>query len=279
MSYQNRGYWSHLHDTHVGELSAVGYPALGIGFNQVAYTRRLEATKHLLERRNTTFPSVLEAAVGVGAYGPLWRDFGCERWVGVDISEGAIDHLRASHPEGEFHVLDLTSDARQWPLDTNRRFDLVSAIDVLYHLTDDKGFESALAQLAELVAPGGLLLVSDIFVDKPVQIEAHVRRRPLSTYLEVLRKRGFEAVDRETVFAILGDPIRRPGFHLQDEALYATWRILQKTIRITPGPLRNSFGALLASSLRPADALLCRLPSVRGVNLELALFRRAPAAQ
>ncbi|HEX6836714.1 MAG TPA: hypothetical protein VF334_09085, partial [Polyangia bacterium] len=74
MPYENKSYWSRLHELAPGALSTVGYPALGEGFNRVSYSRRLAAARTILERQGASFESVLEAAVGVGAYAPLWNE-------------------------------------------------------------------------------------------------------------------------------------------------------------------------------------------------------------
>ena len=273
--YDNQSYWSNLHELHPSALSAVGYPALGVAFNRVAYQRRLEAAQHILGREGGRVERVLEAAVGVGAYEPLWRALGSRRWTGIDISERAIAELRARFPSDEFHVVDITSPAAQWPLTAADRFDLVSAIDVLYHITDDAAFAAALANLAGFTSDGGRLLVSDVFAHVPTMPAAHVRRRPMAQYEKILTSLGLRLSAREPVFAILGDPIRRPGFHLRDEALYWTWRVLQKAIRAAPEPAREPLGLGLATCLRPIDAWLCRAGWTRDVNLELATFTRA----
>lgn len=74
MTYQPRDYWSSLHNREPGALATVGYAALGNGFNGVAYRRRLAALQRLIARTGAGQPvrHILEGAVGVGAYAPLW---------------------------------------------------------------------------------------------------------------------------------------------------------------------------------------------------------------
>jgi hypothetical protein len=87
-----------------------------------------------------------------------------------------------------------------------------------------------------------------------------------------LKPLGFEVRAREPIFAILGDPVRRPGFHLRDSGLWLTWRILSKGIRVLPPRLRDPIGALAARCLTPVDTGLRRLGWSRGINLEFVVF-------
>ena len=278
LKYQPSDYWGQLHRLEAGKLSAVGYSALGEGFNRVAYRRRLRAAERVLRETVRPFPParVLEAGVGVGAYSRLWRQLGVKEWVGVDISSEAVSSLRLRFPAHQFHAIDLSSkDETSWqPVRSGEPYDVVTAIDVLYHLTDDASCTTALENLARLVRPGGVLVISDVFVEAIHQRAPHVRRRPLSFFAEALGRLGLSLAQREPVFAILGDPVPHAGFHPMERLMSGTWRVLQKALRVLPRAIRGPFGAAAALVLTPFDALLCRAGITAGVNLELAAFRR-----
>jgi SAM-dependent methyltransferase len=193
--------------------------------------------------------------------------------VGLDIAQDAADYCRKQYPDGDFHTLDLTSD--RWPIETlpASGFDLVTAIDVLYHLVDDRMFEAAIVNLASRVRPGGALLISDVFVPQDRQIAAHVKRRSLETYRRALGEE-FSLQGREPVFAILADPLPRSPLDLSGQALLAAWRVLARIVLYAPDAARNTVGAAAATLARPVDALLRRAGMASGVNLELALFIR-----
>ena len=205
--YSNSAYWREIHAAEPGRLSAVGYTALGEGFNKAAYKLRLRAVERILRRNSVCVKNTLEAAVGVGAYGPLWRRLEVESWTGLDISPVAIKKCCRPLPGLQIFVVDLSQSAFT-QAEIGSSFDLVTAIDVLYHLVDDRSFVTALTNLADCVRSGGYLLISDIFPDPDRQTAAHVKRRALSTYNGILGQLGFKQVDREAVFAILGDPCR-----------------------------------------------------------------------
>jgi len=279
MTYDNRAYWSSLHDAERGELTAVGYPALGIGFNRETYILRLRRAREILRDHAVAPKTVLEGAVGVGAYAPLWKELGVSRWVGVDIAETATADLRARHLDAEFFTIDLADASTAQLAGLRGPFDLATAIDVLYHLVSDRQFDNALQTLASCVSVGGHLLVSDVFTSVPRRTAAHVARRPIEAYERVLTPMGFKLVGRAPVFAVLGDPIPRAGVHPVDQVLSGAWRIAQKVIRSAPRRVRDGLGGYVVRMLAPVDSFLCRTGLTRGINLELGLFQRAASGR
>lgn len=273
MPYENQSYWVRRHAQNGGSLSAVGYSGMGDGFNRVTYRLRKAAAARILKRHpEIARSSLLEAAVGIGTYGDVWAGLGVRRWVGVDICERAVRDCRSAYPDHLFVVGDLTDTA--WLPDPAKKFDLVTAIDVLYHLVDEDSFQSAVGNLAGCVRPGGGLLVSDVFVKQDRQIAPHVRRRSLETYRRALGP-STVLLDREPVFSLLADPVlqtpRQPGQY----ALWTAWRLIARAVTLTPALLRNPAGAALAVGAWPLDALFRKTGMSAHFNLELALFQKS----
>ena len=275
MGYINKEYWSSLHQKLPGKLSAVGYEGLGEGFNRATYGIRLQAAEALL-RSHPVRPvtTVIEGAVGVGKYREVWQALGMTAWVGLDISEAAIGHLQERFPDSTFLRTDLTDANDPAWTHVPLQADLVTAVDVLYHLTDDALFATALKNLASRVRKSGWLLVSDIFVPERKQTAEHVVRRPLDAYLRVLDPLGFEVKGRAAVFSILGDPVQSSAHPFRDRLLRTGWRALSKAIRLTPLAYREPTGAMLVRAVEPMDALFKRLGWAKGFNLELCLLQR-----
>lgn len=269
--YERDHYWDSLHKEEPGGFSAVGYAGLGEGLNREAYRRlRLPALRRLLRRNRVTPRALLEAGVGTGAYAGIWRELGVGEWLGVDISLRSVAYLRTRFQDGEFHVVDL---ARPEGALEGRAFDLVGAIDVLYHIVGDAQFEAALAWLASRVGEHGYLVVSDVFSDSAWGRRfPHVRRRPMEAYLQIVEPCGLRLVDREPVFATLGDPV--PDGRGRGGGLFLIWRVLQKSVRMMPEGLRNAYGVTVVRAFHPIDSLIRAMTDVRGINLELALFAR-----
>jgi 2-polyprenyl-3-methyl-5-hydroxy-6-metoxy-1,4-benzoquinol methylase len=280
LAYDPATYWTELHRRQRGRLSAVGWPRLGEGFNRESYRLRLRAAEHALREAGHARPaSVLEAAVGVGAYAPLWRRLGVRRWTGVDISPQAVADLRERFPEHRFAVADLAGPSFGEALG-DERFALVTAIDVLFHLTDDAAFDRALRHLAERVAPGGALVVSAVFTTDTIQRVAHVRHRPLASFLDVLEPRGFRLDRVEPVFAILAEPFPASRRNVAQLILFGAWAVVWALLMVSPQALRDRLGAFVVRVLGPLDRVLRERGLAHGTNLELAVFTlaaRAPA--
>ena len=102
-----------------------------------------------------------------------------------------------------------------------------------------------------------------------------MKRRSLATYRDALGPEMAPA-GREPVFSILADATPRSGRDLAGHLQLAAWRLLAKTLSSMPEPARDAAGGAAVAMLRPLDALFRRMGLARGVNLELALFRRRP---
>ena len=279
MAYVNSEFWESLHSDQKGCFRAVGYPEMGEGFNKATYQMRLDALERLLKRQRLwPLRDILEGAVGIGAYGPLWQKAQVERWTGLDISSSAIEHVSKIYPSQQFRVVDLSNQAGMNAALDDRRFSLASAIDVLYHIVEDDSFENALRNLASRVNQQGYLVVSDIFPSQDTLSKRHVKRRSMQTYERVLHPLGFELVSREPVFSILGEGLPRGPHHLSDVAMSVIWRVTSKVVRLTPLGLRDAMGFVVVKGLKPFDALLQSSGISSGTNLELALFRRTGTA-
>lgn len=96
--------------------------------------------------------TVLDAGCGVGWGAALLLDAGARSATGIDISSEAIADARAREPRASFAVGDL----RALPL-SDRRFDLITCFEAIEHVEDP---QRALDELARMLAPGGVLLVS-----------------------------------------------------------------------------------------------------------------------
>jgi SAM-dependent methyltransferase len=272
--YENAGYWESLHAERSDEFSAVGYPELGEGFNRATYELRLQALQRLLKRCGASqMTSLLEGGVGIGAYAPVWGKLQVQRWVGLDISSTAIEKMSKKFPEGEFHKADLCEGAEIDAALGDAQFDLVTAIDILYHIIDDGSFLNALSNLASRVRPTGHFVASDIFCQNECMPARHVKRRSVTTYQSILKPRGFGLIAREQVFAVIGySEIRLPG--VRDKLLSAGWRATAKIVRTCPAGARNLVGTAAVHALKPWDAVLRGMGLGRGSNLELAIFQR-----
>jgi SAM-dependent methyltransferase len=132
----------------------------------------LRARYHYNAVENAILERALEAGfperpvtLDIGAGAGHWIDFyrhvlGAGRVVGVEISPAAAAALTATHaddPDVSIVEGDVTDEA----FDLGERFDVVNAVDVLFHIVDDGLWCRAVRNLAAHLEPGGRLVVAE----------------------------------------------------------------------------------------------------------------------
>lgn len=265
-------YWSEV--VHDGaDLSAVGHPELG-PYNLYAYERRLRAFDRALELAGVGIAGsrVFEAAYGVGFYLRHWRRHGAGQVAGVDISEGACRQAQTAFPDYDLACGDLAAT----DFEAAGKFDIVTGIDVLYHIVDDDRWAAALANLAVLVDGGGILVLSDKFPSATaVQTSSHVRRRPLDQWQQALAEHGLAVERLVPVFVLMDDPITMGAHPWLGRLSALQWRlaagVLARARRC--GWLHRTLARTVSWLQLPLEAgLLACLK--RSPNLELIVARR-----
>lgn len=137
---------------------------------------------------------VLDVGFGNGH----WLDFyvtvvGATEVVGVDFSQVAVDRqtrLFASHPQVRLVRGDISED-----LPLSGPFGLVNAIGVMFHITDDARWTSALARISGLCMPGASLIIGGDF-GTTTEMRGVMRKvRALHVWEAELSRQGF-AIER-----------------------------------------------------------------------------------
>lgn len=200
-----------------------------LAWQEWLYRGKRRAYVRLLRRAgiNIRGAQVLDLGCGTGYFEDMWERKGARRADGIDIVPGAISRLRAGHPGRRYLCVDLARDVS--PLGGLGDYDLITAIDVLYHIVDDWALMRTLRALVEHLAGGGTFLLTDALRDhRPA---AHVRFRSLNQWRQILTMLGLRVVDMEPVFALnnrlLPGLERAPGLygaiqHLLDLPLLRT---------------------------------------------------------
>jgi SAM-dependent methyltransferase len=253
-------YWEDRHQTHTG-LDAVGYAGAGEAYNAWLYrVRRRMFRRHVAPLAHPG-SSVLDVASGTGYYFERWREAGVRDISGCDVSPTAVRGLRARFPGVPIERLDIAGPADELP---HRRFDLVSAFDLLYHLIDDGAYHRALANLARLVKPGGFLVITENFRREGPRRFASIQvNREETEILDALDEVGFEVTMRRPLFVIMNAPACGGG-----RLLHAWWRRAHALLTTRPRA-----GQVLGPALYPIE--LCCLSLVRRApSTELAICRR-----
>lgn len=253
-------WWEDRHRDHVG-LDAVGYAGAGEAYNAWLYRVRRRLFRRHVAPLVHPANSVLDVASGTGFYVDLWKRAGVRDVTGSDVSPTAVHRLRSRFTGVPIDRFDIAGPASELP---QRQFDLVSAFDVLFHLIDDEAYRRALANLARLVKPGGLLVISENFrLAGPRRFASVQVNRGEREILAALRDNDFEVVKRRPMFVVMNAPARggRPLLH-------AWWQRAHALLTTRP-----QIGGALGAALYPLE-LVCLATVSRAPSTELAICRR-----
>src|SRR6266511_1516161 len=277
-----RHYWNNLVVGSSPEhVEQVGHPDMGTEFNRLAYDLRLNALVRALQK-SACFPppnSIFEAAFGVGHYLKFWQSQHCRGVVGVDLSAQACKNAQRHFPEFDLREGDL-AEINQWEdwLELVHSFAVVTAIDVIYHLIEDEAACRAVRNVAQLVAPKGILVLTDKFVQSPYPVQevpGHVMRRCLDWYTALLETQGLVLESTTPVFWCMDPPSRHDEQSLATTLAYVVWGMMRTGIKFWPhnGRVQNFFGKSLGSIGKVLDHVI--VPGLHNTsNLTLAVFRK-----
>ena len=183
MTYKPQEFWDQRLSEHF-DLRGTGETGLSLAYNRACYALRRETLDRALKA--ASFDPRGKRVLDVGPGSGFWVEYYLGRGAqvtGVDIAPTAVKRLAAKYTEATF----IHSDVSEIAL--TERYDVVNAFDVLYHITDEAKWEVAVRHLAEAVAPGGLLLITDAFSTLP-RVAEHNVMRPLTSYESIISAAG-----------------------------------------------------------------------------------------
>lgn len=211
-------------------IKGVGFFSLAASFNTWMYRVRKPVFDAVVRKYGLANPSskVLDAGSGTGFYIERWRSLGAVGVQGLDLTRASADMLAQRFPDVPFHVADIGDpDALLKLAIAPESLDAVSCMDVLFHIVDDERFDAALHNIADLLRPGGIFILSDNFVHgEAIRLSHHVSRS-LDTYLECLAVHGFEVLERRPMFIHMNAPVDDP-----DQTRQVRWmRMMERFAR------------------------------------------------
>lgn len=254
-AFEPRSYWERRLSDRYG-LHGVGYDGLGRAFNAWMYQVRREVFLSAARPVCTPSARVLDVGSGTGFYVERWQELGPETITGSDLAQVAVDRLRERFPQNSFERYDLGSG----DVPFRGEFEVISAMDVLFHVVDDDQYRRAIAELASLLRPGGHLILSENFLHRRAVRMTHQASRPLDQIVGWLGEAGLVPVVRRPMFVLMNSPIDVPWLRLW-------WKGLHKVLGN-----RERLGDLAGRALFPMEMRLVR--SMReGPSTELMLCR------
>ena len=181
------------------DLTGTGTSALPLSWQKWMYRGKKRAYRKILNEAGFSISgaSVLDFGCGTGYFEDVWLDWGAKQADGIDIVPSNIDALKASHPDRSYVCADLGSEPEK--IADLPEYDLVTAIDVVYHIVEDEPFAITLEALANRIKLGGWLLLTDGMKD--FSPAAHVQFRSVETWERELACVGLTLQHRRPVFA------------------------------------------------------------------------------
>jgi len=137
---------------------------------------------------------VLDAGCGTGLYSKLAKEKGASEVIAVDFASPAVK-LTIQNSKDIHGVIASISNL---PFRTGI-FDVVMCISVLYHITDDILWETAISELSRVLKPGGTLLVQ-IEKREDFMFSETYRGRPFKLYMEKFKENDLKFMNVENVF-------------------------------------------------------------------------------
>jgi SAM-dependent methyltransferase len=260
-TFDPKRYWSdRLAKSY--SLMGVGWLSLGEPFNRWMYKVRRRVFQRVARPLLGTGgdPAVLDIGSGTGFYVRCWQELGVRDLTASDLTDVAVAGIASAFPAVKSRQLDITTDLEP---ELEGRFDAVSAMDVLFHVVDDAGYERALNNLGRLVRPGGHVVLSENFLHGQEQRGEHQVSRSLDRITALLTASGLEPVSRVPMFVLMNTPIDEPS-----RVHRRAWEL------IAAGAQRGRRGsAVLGALLYPVELALVRWLK-EGPSTEVMICRR-----
>jgi SAM-dependent methyltransferase len=205
--YRPESYWEKRFSKKL-DISIVGHSGLGYVYNNWLYKARFRAARRALRklRLDVRQKSVLEIGVGSGAWLPFWLKMGAANVTGVDITAASVTLLSNRFPQLRFEQGNICAAVPP----VEGEWDIVTAFDVLFHVTDSADFARSIANVAKLTRSGGVAILSDGFCINPWGPFYHEYHRTYDGYCEELVRVGLQPFHLEPIFYTMTTTLCEP---------------------------------------------------------------------
>ena len=232
------GYWESRLRQNWG-LHGVGHISYGVPYNRWLYKVRRNIFKREMARLGVEWKhsDVLDVGSGTGFWIDAWKGLGVHSITGSDVTQVAVDHLQVAYPDSRFTRLDISGALESHH--PGGPYNVVSAFDVLFHITSDARFADAIANISRLLTPSGYFIFSDNFLHGHGVRGDHQVSRSLQEISEVVTKAGFQIIRRVPMFVVMNAPV-----DISAPWPLKFWRLAMLPVRAVP-LLGSIYGALL----------------------------------
>ena len=277
MNFDPKQYWEERLKKHC-DLEGVGCIGRSATLNQFLYRAKTRAMNRALSRLPLALASSNLRMLDIGAGTGFWIDYflakGVNSITGIDIAPSAVSSLKAKYSKLtdktlEFRCTDIASS----DLSLKPDIDLVTAIDVLYHIIADEKFYRAIKNVAQVLKPGGYLFLTDILSSQRDDIspQQHVHWRGLDQYKQELERNRLDVVYLAPIYTLLQSPVDAKGIFGRLLNLFyyqISFRLTSKAAS-TPMVIEKAYVNILYN----LDSLTTLFPRF-GVSTKLLVARR-----
>jgi SAM-dependent methyltransferase len=212
------------------DLTTVGHSGLGYVYNNWLYRARFNAMCRALRKLNleVSQKSLIDIGVGSGAWIPFWQRLKIAKIVGLDITSVSIRTLRAQYPQFNFVQGNICKDLT---FANDEYFDIATAFDIFFHITDDTGFYKAVENISACIREGGWAMIVDSFCHESLGPYYHEYHRNFDDYAKALKKVNLKTVHIEPIFFTMTTTICSSSFgfkYLLDRLTKVTLRLVGK---------------------------------------------------
>src|SRR6266487_1801999 len=244
---KDKSYWEARLAKNWG-LQGAGYLGHGARYNKWLYAVRREVLRrHLWDLAiKVSEASVLDIGSGTGFWLEQWKSVGARTVRGTDITAVAVERLKKTFADIEVAQLDIAGNLEG--LHWSESFDVVSAFDVLFHITDDDRFQRAIDNISSVLKPGGYFFFSDNFLHGAARRSDHQVSRPLEQIEEMVRKSDLRILRRAPMFMLMNAPIDSSW----------RWSMLAWRAFLAPVHFVPFLGSVYGAVLFPLELMLTR---------------------
>lgn len=119
-------------------------------------------------------PSVLDIGSGAGHWIDFWlATYSASFVCGFDVSKTCAEALRTKYA-GMDNVVIMEADISLRGVFLGRKFDVISAIGVIFHIVDDALWRQALVNMRNLLSDGGVIVVGGHFGWTTQDVQFHL---------------------------------------------------------------------------------------------------------
>ena len=184
------------------DLRASGHRRFDLSYNeamyQIASTRLKDAlVRNKVDLRNS---KLLDIGPGSGYFVDKFLGWGVKSLVGVDIAPTSVELLREKYPDQLFMEGDFSDPSVQ--VDDN--FDIITAISVIFHITNETLFTKALEKMCMSLKLGGYLIVVDSFSKPLIPTAKHVRLRSFDSYTPIFNNFEINVIEMTPMYFVMG---------------------------------------------------------------------------